>query len=274
MELQQKFERLKEILKDAGSGAVAFSGGVDSTFLLKVAYDILGDSIVAVTARSSTYPEREYNEAKKYVKQFGAKHITIVSEELDIEGFSKNPINRCYFCKTELFSKVREEANKLNLKHVFDGSNFDDIGDFRPGMKAAKEQGVISPLKLAELTKADIRQLSKDLNIPTWNKPAFACLSSRFPYGKEITVEKLSMVEKAEQFLMDLGFKQLRVRHHDEIARIEVAPEDRAKFFDLDFMDRIGKEFKSIGFKYVTLDIMGYRTGSMNEVLSEEEKTI
>lgn len=141
-------------------------------------------------------------------------------------------------------------------------------------MKAAKEQGVISPLKLAELTKADIRQLSKDLNIPTWNKPAFACLSSRFPYGKEITVEKLSMVEKAEQFLMDLGFKQLRVRHHDEIARIEVAPEDREKFFDLDFMDRIGKEFKSIGFKYVTLDIMGYRTGSMNEVLSEEEKTI
>jgi len=274
MELQQKFQRLKEILIEAGSGAVAFSGGVDSTFLLKVAHDVLGDNIVAVTARSSTYPEREYNEAKEYVKQFGVKHITIISEELEIEGFAKNPINRCYFCKTELFSKVREEANKLNLSNVFDGSNFDDLGDFRPGMKAAKEQGVISPLKQAKLTKADIRELSKMLNIPTWNKPAFACLSSRFPYGKEITVEKLSMVEKAEQFLMDLGFRQLRVRHHDEIARIEVAPEDRSKFFDLELMDKVGKEFKAIGFKYVTLDIIGYRTGSMNEVLSEKEKTI
>jgi pyridinium-3,5-biscarboxylic acid mononucleotide sulfurtransferase len=274
MELQQKFERLKEILKDAGSGAVAFSGGVDSTFLLKVAHDVLGDKVVAVTARSSTYPEREYNEAKKYVAEFGAKHITIISEELEIEGFSKNPVNRCYFCKTELFSKVRVEANKFGFEHVFDGSNFDDIGDFRPGMKAAKEQGVISPLKLAELTKADIRELSKMLNIPTWNKPSFACLSSRFPYGKEITIEKLSMVDRAEQFLMDMGFKQLRVRHHDDIARIEVAPEDRAKFFDLEIMDKVGQEFKTIGFKYVTLDIIGYRTGSMNEVLSEKEKTI
>lgn len=274
MELQKKFERLKEILREAGSGAVAYSGGVDSTFLLKVAHDVLGDNVIAVTARSSTYPEREYNEAKKYIAQFGAKHITIVSEELEIEGFSKNPVNRCYFCKTELFSKVRLEADKYGFKHVFDGSNFDDIGDFRPGMKAAKEQGVISPLKLAELTKNDIRELSKQLDIPTWNKPSFACLSSRFPYGKEITVEKLSMVDKAEQFLMDLGFSQLRVRHHDEIARIEVAPQDRVKFFDLDLMDRIGKEFKSIGFKYVTLDIIGYRTGSMNEVLSEKDKAI
>lgn len=274
MELQQKFERLKGILREAGSGAVAYSGGVDSTFLLKVAYDVLGDNVIAVTAKSSTYPEREYNEAKKYIAQFGAKHITIISEELEIEGFSKNPTNRCYFCKTELFTKVRKEAEKYGLKHVFDGSNFDDIGDYRPGMKAAKEQGVISPLKLAELTKSDIRELSKQLNIPTWNKPSFACLSSRFPYGKEITVEKLSMVDKAEQFLMDLGFKQLRVRHHDEIARIEVAPQERATFFDMDLMDKIGAEFRKIGFKYVTLDIIGYRTGSMNEVLTEKEKVI
>ena len=274
MELQEKFEKLKNILKEAGSGAVAYSGGVDSTFLLKVAHDVLCDNVIAVTARSSTYPVREYNEAKKYISQFGAKHITIVSEELEIEGFSKNPVNRCYFCKTELFTKVREEANKLGLKHVFDGSNFDDTSDFRPGMKAAKEQGVISPLKLAELTKNDIRQLSKQLNIPTWNKPSFACLSSRFPYGKEITVEKLTMVDKAEQFLMDLGFRQLRVRHHDEIARIEVDPDERAGFFDLEIMDKIGIELKKIGFKYVTLDIIGYRTGSMNEVLSEKEKLI
>lgn len=274
MELQQKFERLKDILRVAGSGAVAYSGGVDSTFLIKVAHDVLGDSVIAVTAKSSTYPIREYNEAKKYIEEFGAKHITIISEELEIEGFSKNPINRCYFCKTELFTKVREEANKFGFEHVFDGSNFDDIGDFRPGMKAAKEQGVISPLKLAKLTKNDIRELSKQLNIPTWNKPAFACLSSRFPYGKEITVEKLGMVDKAEQFLMDMGFKQLRVRHHDEIARIEVAPNERVHFFDLAIMDKIGDEFKRIGFKYVTLDIIGYRTGSMNEVLSEKEKVI
>ncbi|MPW25732.1 ATP-dependent sacrificial sulfur transferase LarE [Alkalibaculum sp. M08DMB] len=274
MELQEKFDTLKEVLKKAGSGAIAYSGGVDSTFLLKVAYDLLGENIIAVTAKSSTYPEREYNEAKEYIEQLGAKHISIVSEELDIEGFSKNPVNRCYFCKTELFSKVKAEADKYGVKYVFDGSNLDDDGDFRPGIKAAKEQGVISPLKIAQLTKNDIRTLSKMLDVPTWNKPAFACLSSRFPYGKEITIEKLSMVDKAEQLLLDMGFKQLRVRHHDEIARIEVDPDERSGFFDLDIMDKIGNEFKKIGFKYVTLDIIGYRTGSMNEVLSMEEKNI
>ena len=274
MELQEKYNRLKQILREAGSGAVAYSGGVDSTFLLTVAYDILGDQVIGVTARSSTYPEREYKEAKSYAEKLRVKHITIVSEELEIEGFSKNPVNRCYFCKSELFSKVKEQADKYGLKHVFDGSNLDDMGDYRPGMKAAKEQGVISPLKEARFTKDDIRKLSKELNVPTWNKPAFACLSSRFPYGKEITVEKLSMVERAEQYLLDLGFKQMRVRHHDEIARIEVEPKERAKFFDLDKMDQIGDEFKKIGFKYVTLDILGYRTGSMNEVLSEEDKKI
>lgn len=272
MDLQQKFQKLKDILKEIGSAAIAYSGGVDSTFLLKVAYDELGDNIIAVTAKSSTYPEREYKEAQKYIAQFGAKHITIVSEELEIEGFAKNPVNRCYFCKTELFGKVRQEADKYGLKHVLDGSNFDDIGDYRPGMKAAKEQGVRSPLKEAELTKNDIRELSKMLDIPTWNKPSFACLSSRFPYGNEITVQKLSMVDKAEQFLMDMGFNQLRVRHHGDIARIEVAPEDRTKFFNIEIMDKVGSEFKKIGFKYVTLDMLGYRTGSMNEVLSEKEK--
>jgi len=272
MDLQQKFQKLKDILKEIGSAAIAYSGGVDSTFLLKVAHDELGEKIIAVTAKSSTYPEREYKEAQKYIAQFGAKHITIISEELEIEGFAKNPVNRCYFCKTELFGKVRQEADKYGLKHVLDGSNFDDIGDYRPGMKAAKEQGVRSPLKEAELTKNDIRELSKMLDIPTWNKPSFACLSSRFPYGNEITVQKLSMVDKAEQFLMDMGFNQLRVRHHGDIARIEVAPEDRVKFFDVEIMDKVGSEFKKIGFKYVTLDMLGYRTGSMNEVLSEKEK--
>ncbi len=273
MNLADKYTRLKEIIKDLESVTIAFSGGVDSTFLLKVAYDVLGDKVIAVTARSSTYPEREYNEAIQYAKDFGVKHISIVSEELDIEGFSKNPVNRCYYCKHELFTKVREVADQYGYKHVLDGSNFDDLSDFRPGMHAAKELNVISPLKEAQLTKDDIRQLSKELAVPTWNKPAFACLSSRFPYGNEITTEKLKMVELAEQFLMDLGFRQIRVRHHENIARIEIAKEERVKFFDTDTMDKVGTYFKEIGFDYATLDLLGYRTGSMNEVLTEDIKS-
>lgn len=268
MELQQKFNRLKEILLELDSVVIAFSGGVDSTFLLKASCETLGSRVIAVTATSSTYPERELREAISYAKQFGVQHIIIESEELDIEGFAKNPTNRCYYCKHELFSKLKEVAKEHNVKYVLDGSNFDDIGDFRPGMHAAKELGVISPLKEAKLTKEDIRKLSKDMDIPTWNKPAFACLSSRFPYGEEITADKLKMVDEAEQFLLDNGFKQLRVRHHGNIARIEVAPEDRARFFDIEVMDNISKKFKEVGFTYVTLDLSGYRTGSMNEVLS------
>jgi pyridinium-3,5-biscarboxylic acid mononucleotide sulfurtransferase len=274
MNLEQKFDKLKDILKELESVAVAYSGGVDSTFLLKVARDVLYDNVIAVTAKSSTYPEREFNEARKFVKQFGAKHIVITSEELEIEGFAKNPVNRCYFCKKELFTKIWYVAKENGIKHVLDGSNFDDTGDFRPGMKAAKELSVVSPLKAAELTKTDIRELSKRLGIPTWNKPSFACLSSRFPYGNEITVEKLSMVEKAEQLLMDMGFKQLRVRHHGDIARIEVASSEREKFFNVNLMDKVGTELQRLGFKYVTLDMLGYRTGSMNEVLTEKDKQI
>lgn len=274
MNLEQKFDRLKNILKELGSVAIAYSGGVDSTFLLKVSKDVLNDNVIAVTAKSSTYPEREFNEARKFVGQFGAKHIVIISEELEIEGFAKNPVNRCYYCKKELFTKIWKVAKENGINYVLDGSNFDDIGDFRPGMKAAKELSVVSPLKASELTKKDIRELSKRLNIPTWNKPSFACLSSRFPYGNEITVEKLSMVEKAEQLLMDMGFRQLRVRHHGDIARIEVASEERVKFFDASIMDKVGKELQELGFKYVTLDMLGYRTGSMNEVLSSKDKEI
>jgi len=272
MELEVKFQNLKDNLKKLSSVAIAYSGGVDSTFLLKVAADVLGDKVIAITAKSTTYPEREFKEAVKYIGDIGAKHIVIISEELEIEGFAKNPIDRCYFCKKELFSKVRKVADDNNINAVLDGSNADDVSDYRPGMKAASELKVISPLKEAKLTKDDIRVLSKRLGLPTWNKPAFACLSSRFPYGNEITVEKLSMVERAEQFLMDLGFKQIRVRHHEEIARVEVNAEERNKFFDIELMDKVGNELKKIGFKYVTLDLLGYRTGSMNEVLSEDEK--
>ncbi|HEY8889170.1 MAG TPA: ATP-dependent sacrificial sulfur transferase LarE [Clostridium sp.] len=272
MELDLKFQNLKKNIKSLGSVAIAYSGGVDSTFLLKVAADVLGDKVIAITAKSTTYPEREFKEAVKYIGDIGAKHIVIISEELEIEGFAKNPIDRCYFCKKELFSKVRKVADDNNINAVLDGSNADDVSDYRPGMKAANELKVISPLKDAGLTKDNIRELSKKLGLPTWNKPAFACLSSRFPYGNEITVEKLSMVERAEQFLMDLGFRQIRVRHHGDIARVEVNAEERNKFFDIELMDKVANELKSFGFKYVTLDLLGYRTGSMNEVLSEKEK--
>ncbi|AGF55194.1 ATP-dependent sacrificial sulfur transferase LarE [Clostridium saccharoperbutylacetonicum] len=272
MLLQEKFQFLKDNIKERGSGAIAFSGGVDSTFLVYVAHEVLGDKVIAVTATSSTYPQRELKEAIKYAKDIGVKHLIISSEELDIEGFASNPKNRCYYCKKELFTKIRVVAKENGIEYVFDGSNLDDSGDYRPGMQAASELEVISPLKEATLTKEDIRALSKELGIPTWNKPSFACLSSRFPYGRKITIPKLKMVEEAEQFLLDIGIRQVRVRHHGEIARIEVSPEERVKFFDVSVMDKIGETFKKIGFSYVTLDVIGYRTGSMNEVLTAEEK--
>lgn len=272
MLLQEKYQLLKDIIKKKESAVIAFSGGVDSTFLLKVTKEVLGDKLIAVTATSSTYPKRELNEAIKYAEDIKVKHIIISSEELDIEGFAMNPKNRCYYCKKELYTKISSIALENGVNFVFDGSNIDDTGDFRPGMQAAKELNVVSPLKEAELTKNDIRELSKELGLPTWNKPSFACLSSRFPYGHKITIAKLSMVDKAEQFLLDMGITQVRVRHHGEIARIEVEPSEREKFFDVEVMNRIGNEFKKIGFTYVTLDMLGYRTGSMNETLSEEEK--
>ncbi|MBR9649334.1 ATP-dependent sacrificial sulfur transferase LarE [Clostridium tyrobutyricum] len=265
--MHKKLDILKENIKKMQSAAIAFSGGVDSTFLLKVAHDVLGNNVIAITATSSTYPKRELDEAKKYARNMGVKHIIIESEELDIEGYAKNPVNRCYYCKKELFSKLRNIAKENDINYVLDGSNLDDTGDYRPGMEAAKELGIVSPLKEAKLTKDDIRIFSREMDLPTWNKPSFACLSSRFPYGNKITSKKLKMVEDAEQFLLDLGFRQVRVRCHDTIARIEVAPEERSKFFDLSLMDKVGNKFREIGFTYVTLDILGYKTGSMNAVL-------
>ncbi|WP_039656001.1 ATP-dependent sacrificial sulfur transferase LarE [Clostridium tyrobutyricum] len=265
--MHKKLDILKENIKKMQSAAIAFSGGVDSTFLLKVAHDVLGNNVIAITATSSTYPKRELDEAKKYARNMGVKHIIIESEELDIEGYAKNPVNRCYYCKKELFSKLRNIAKENDINYVLDGSNLDDTGDYRPGMEAAKELGIVSPLKEAKLTKDDIRIFSREMDLPTWDKPSFACLSSRFPYGNKITSKKLKMVEDAEQFLLDLGFRQVRVRCHDTIARIEVAPEERSKFFDLSLMDKVGNKFREIGFTYVTLDILGYKTGSMNAVL-------
>lgn len=267
MRLDEKYQLLKDNIRKRGSAAIAYSGGVDSTFLIKVSQEVLGDRLIAITATSSTYPERELKEAIQYAKDMGVKQIIISSEELDIEGFASNPKNRCYYCKKELFTKLKKTAEDNNMEYVFDGSNYDDIGDYRPGMQAAEELGVISPLKEAMMTKEDIRELSKNLGLPTWDKPSFACLSSRFPYGNQITAPKLKMVEEAEQFLLDLGFRQVRVRHHGDMARIEVSPEERGKFYSAAIMDEVGQKLKSFGFTYITLDLLGYRTGSMNEVL-------
>ena len=267
MKTELKFRKLKNIIKNTGGLAVAFSGGVDSTFLLKTAHDVLGKRALAVIARSSTYPSREFRAALGFVRKNKIPHQVITSEELDIKGFSNNPANRCYYCKLELFKKIKAEAKKHGLKRVADGSNADDAGDYRPGMRAVKELKVLSPLKRAGFTKQEIRLLSKKAGLPTWDKPAMACLASRFPYGNEITREKLGMVEKAELALFALGFRQVRVRHHGDIARIEVAREEIKEFLDKNIMGKADLQLKKLGFKYVSLDLMGYRTGSMNETL-------
>ncbi|MFQ7090398.1 MAG: ATP-dependent sacrificial sulfur transferase LarE [Coprococcus sp.] len=266
-QLHEKYENLKVYLKSLGSVAVAFSSGVDSTFLLKVAHDVLGDKAIAVTAVSCSFPERELNEAKKFCAENGIQHIVCESEELDIDGFRQNPKNRCYLCKHELFEKVWNIAKENGLNAVAEGSNMDDNGDYRPGLVAVKELGVSSPLRAAELNKQEIRELSKELGLSTWNKQSFACLSSRFVYGETINEEKLGMVEKAEQLLLDLGFYQVRVRIHDKMARIEILPSEFEKLLAEGIREKVYNYFKELGFTYVTLDLGGYRTGSMNETL-------
>ncbi|MEI6101641.1 MAG: ATP-dependent sacrificial sulfur transferase LarE [Eubacteriales bacterium] len=272
MNANEKLNQLKLIIRSYGSVAVAFSGGVDSTFLLRVAADELGDRVVAVTARSSTYPEREFLGAQAYAESLGARHIAIESEELDIPEFAGNPANRCYYCKNELFQKITQIAKEMGLNAVVEGSNADDTGDYRPGMQAVRELGIKSPLLEAGLTKAEIRELSKEMGLPTWNKQAFACLASRFPYGHTITRDKLGMVDRAEQFLLDQGFRQLRVRHHGDLARIEVGAQEVGRFSDADLAARVYAELKEIGFTYVALDLAGYRTGSMNDTLTAQER--
>ncbi len=265
--LQEKHKILKDYLRSLDSVAVAFSSGVDSTFLLKVAYDVLGDNAVAITARSCSFPERELQEATAFASANGIRHLVVDSEELDIEGFSQNPLNRCYLCKHELFSKMKSIAEENGINEVVEGSNMDDMGDYRPGLTAVQELGVKSPLRYAKLSKDEIRQLSKEMSLPTWEKQSFACLSSRFPYGETISPEKLKMVDEAEQLLLDLGFRQVRVRHHSILARIEIAEDQFAKIMDRDIRKKINDRFKEIGFAYTSLDMVGYRTGSMNETL-------
>ena len=263
--LEDKLEALKDTLRSLESVVIAFSGGVDSTLLAKIAFDVLGNKALAVTARSETYTKSELEDAIELAKKIGIKHEVVVSEELDIPEFSHNPVNRCYYCKKELLMKLKEIAEAHGFKHVIEGANFDDMGDYRPGMKAVDETGVKSPLKDAKLTKAEIRELSKRFGLPTWDKPSAACLASRFPYGTEITREKLNIVGEAEVFLKSLGIRQLRVRHHNQIARIEVAEKDMEIL--LQNRQQIVSEIKKLGFNYVTMDLQGYRTGSMNEIL-------
>lgn len=268
--LSTKLANLQNILSEMNKVIIAFSGGVDSTFLLKVAADQLGDNAIAVTATSETYPKEELEEAKLLAKTINANHIIIATEELSDERFLNNPPERCFYCKSELFTKLKEIAAQNATSFIIDGANMDDSKDFRPGHKAGKELGVRSPLKEAELTKDEIRQLSKELGLPTWDKPAFACLSSRFPYGHRITTDKLNQVHKAETFLRSKGFKTLRVRHHHDIARIEIQQPELSLFCQEPLRSEIVSFLKEIGFTYITLDLEGFRSGSMNEVLAEE----
>ena len=264
-QIDQKFNHLKELLREMGSVLVALSGGVDSIFLIKVAHDVLGDKAIGVTCDSPSFPREEKDFAVQFAKEHGFRHLVVDTHELDNENYASNPVNRCYFCRVEMYDTLNKVANEQNLKYICDGFNFSDQGDYRPGRMAALEREVHSPLYETQLTKDEIRILAKGLGLPNWDRPASACLSSRIPYGSKVTPKKLQQIEEAEKYLHTLGFRQVRVRHHDQVARIETDPNEIPKFLQPELRDQISKRLKEIGFLFVTLDLQGYRTGSLNE---------
>lgn len=266
--LKEKYKNLKNYIKNLKSAAVAYSAGVDSTFLLSCASEILKENVVALIALPYSFPSKEADEAINFCLENKIKYETILINELEIEGFSENPKNRCYLCKKELFKKIIEAAAKYDIKNILEGSNLDDNNDYRPGKIALAELGVLSPLEKAKLNKDEIRILSKQRNLKTWSKPSFACLSSRIPYGEEITKEKLQMVEQSEQLLADSGFRQYRVRIEGKNARIEIEENEFEKIIQKEIRTKIIENFKEIGFNYISLDLKGYRSGSLNEVLN------
>ena len=266
-EQNDKLSRLRKIISGLGSLAVGFSGGVDSSFLLAVAGEELGDRLIAVTGADASVPEREVNEAKEFCRERGIRHIICKINPLEDEEYRKNGPDRCYFCKRGIFGKIKEIARENGIEYLAEGSNMDDLGDYRPGLRAVEELSVKSPLREAGLYKSDIRILSKAMGLPTWSKPAYACLASRYVYGEEITEEKLHMIDKAEQFLIEHGFFEERVRMHGNIARIEVPASDIPRLASDEIRSAVYEEFKKLGFLFVTLDMKGYRTGSMNATL-------
>jgi len=272
-DLAKKFERLRETVRGYGSALVAYSGGVDSTFLLKVAVEALGrDKVVGVTARSESLTERSFNLACEIARTLDLPQEIIEYSELSIEGYADNPVNRCYYCKSELFQRLKDLAQERGLAVVLEGSNADDVGDFRPGMRASAELGMKSPLREVGLTKNEIRTLAREMGLPNWDRPSEACLASRFPYGELITQEKLTQVGDAENYIRDLGARQVRVRCHGKVARIEVLPDDMLRLLDPAIREGLVAHLKKLGFDYVTLDLQGYRTGSMNEPLKSEQR--
>ncbi len=268
-DLKDKYKKLKDHLASLGSLAVGFSGGVDSAFLLAAAHEALGDSMIAVTARSRFVPESDLGEATAFCKERGIRHFIVDFDPLADATVRSNPPDRCYYCKKKVFGAIMDKAREHGIEYVADGSNADDRNDYRPGARAVEELGIVSPLQEAGLTKAEIRELSKSMGLPTWKKPSAACLASRIPYGEEITEEKLSRIDAAESFLKSLGFTNMRVRSHGDLARIELAPDETGRMADDGLRKAVSDKLKELGFTYVTVDLEGYRMGSLNKELSQ-----